>query len=147
MTNELTLENIRSGAFPSDAVAVGFLLGEIKRLTGQLNFANREPPHCPSCNCGSSEPCEQRSEVNSIDDVAAICHSVTGLCCHILGSPGGPCTIGNCAAVRGYLGGPEFAQGASRDASSPCPSVHDHMWRPAQHGEYCIRCNATRTGE
>jgi hypothetical protein len=56
MTNELTLENIRSGAFPSDAHAVGFLLGEIKRLTGQLNFANREPPHCPSCDCGSHEP-------------------------------------------------------------------------------------------
>jgi hypothetical protein len=32
MTNELTLENIRSGAFPSDAHAVGFLLGEIERL-------------------------------------------------------------------------------------------------------------------
>lgn len=32
------------------------LLAEIKRLTGQLNFANREPPHCPSCNCGSDEP-------------------------------------------------------------------------------------------
>jgi hypothetical protein len=28
----LTLENIRSGAVPSDAVAVGFLLGEIERL-------------------------------------------------------------------------------------------------------------------
>lgn len=52
----LTLENIRSGAFPSDAVAVGFLLGEIDRLRGQLNFANREPPHCPSCDCGSPEP-------------------------------------------------------------------------------------------
>lgn len=29
---------------------------EIERLRGKLNFANREPPHCPSCNCGSSEP-------------------------------------------------------------------------------------------
>ena len=33
MTNPLlTLESIRSGAFPSDAHAVGFLLGEIERL-------------------------------------------------------------------------------------------------------------------
>lgn len=32
MTTELTLENIRTGAFPSDAHAVGFLLGEIERL-------------------------------------------------------------------------------------------------------------------
>lgn len=29
----LTLENIRSGVVPSDAVAVGFLLGELDRLT------------------------------------------------------------------------------------------------------------------
>lgn len=29
---------------------------ENERLRGQLNFANREPPHCPSCNCGASEP-------------------------------------------------------------------------------------------
>lgn len=33
----LTLENIRSGAVPSDAVAVGFLLGEIERLRAALN--------------------------------------------------------------------------------------------------------------
>lgn len=32
----LSLENIRSGAFPSDAVAVGFLLTEIDRLQGTL---------------------------------------------------------------------------------------------------------------
>lgn len=37
MTNPLlTLENIRSGAVPSDAVAVGFLLGEIERLKRAL---------------------------------------------------------------------------------------------------------------
>lgn len=40
MTNELTLENIRSGAFPSDAHAVGFLLGEIERLT-RISLAAR----------------------------------------------------------------------------------------------------------
>ncbi len=28
----LTLENIRSGAVPSDSIAVGFLLAEIERL-------------------------------------------------------------------------------------------------------------------
>jgi hypothetical protein len=89
-------------------------------------------------------------EINSIDDVAAICHSVTGLCCHILGSPGGPCTIGNCAAVRGYLGGPEFAVGASRDASSDefpecrdeprdCPYVYCHSQLK------CAKAPASRT--
>ena len=31
-------------------------LDEIERLKAKLDFANREPPHCPSCNCGSSEP-------------------------------------------------------------------------------------------
>lgn len=37
MTNPLlTLENIRSGAFPSDAHAVGFLLGEIEKLQKEL---------------------------------------------------------------------------------------------------------------
>jgi hypothetical protein len=41
----LTLENIRSGAFPSDAHAVGFLLGEIERLQGEYNAyrADGEP--------------------------------------------------------------------------------------------------------
>lgn len=41
MTNELTLENIRSGAFPSDAHAVGFLLGEIEQL--QMRLKRHEP--------------------------------------------------------------------------------------------------------
>jgi hypothetical protein len=35
----LTLENIRSGAVPSDAVAVGFLLGEVDILRGNLSLA------------------------------------------------------------------------------------------------------------
>lgn len=44
----LTLENIHSGAVPSDAVAVGFLLGEIERLRAgmpRLEFAE----HCDCC--------------------------------------------------------------------------------------------------
>lgn len=36
----LTLENIRSGAVPSDAHAVGFLLGEIERLQTEWNNAS-----------------------------------------------------------------------------------------------------------
>lgn len=34
---------------------------EIEQLRGKLNFANREPPHCPSCNCGSDEPTDAPS--------------------------------------------------------------------------------------
>ena len=29
---------------------------EIERLQRQLNFANREPPHCSTCSCGQHEP-------------------------------------------------------------------------------------------
>jgi len=29
---------------------------EIERLRGKLDFANREPPHCPTCSCGQHEP-------------------------------------------------------------------------------------------
>lgn len=44
MTNPLlTLENIRSGAAPSDAVAVGYLLGEIERLREVLTIPNITP--------------------------------------------------------------------------------------------------------
>lgn len=32
------------------------IMAERDWLRGQLNFANREPPHCPSCNCGAPEP-------------------------------------------------------------------------------------------
>jgi hypothetical protein len=37
-------------------------------------------------------------------------------------------------------------EGASRDASSPCPSVHDHMWSGAGPEAYCLRCRTVRTG-
>lgn len=43
MTNKLlTLENIRSGDVPSDAIAVGFLLGEIERLRGEAEVADEQ---------------------------------------------------------------------------------------------------------
>jgi len=38
--------------------------------------------------------------------IAAVCHSVSGTCCHVLKDGQGPCTIENCSAVRGYLGAP-----------------------------------------
>jgi len=38
--------------------------------------------------------------------IAAVCHSVSGTCCHMLKDGHGPCTIENCSAVRGYLGAP-----------------------------------------
>jgi len=38
--------------------------------------------------------------------IAAVCHSVSGTCCHVLKDGHGPCTIENCSAVRGYLGAP-----------------------------------------
>ncbi len=92
-------------------------------------------------------------EIRTIDDVAAICHAVTGLCCHILGSPSGPCTINNCAAVRGYLGGPEFAEPASREASmapAPPPAMYVHecphfIGRTSVENYQCPKCNAERT--
>ena len=40
-----------------------------------------------------------------MDAIGAICHEISGTCCHVLGDGHGPCTIANCSAVRGYLGG------------------------------------------
>lgn len=47
------------------AVALGWWSGyhawgrhaedKIQELRERLNFENREPPHCPSCDCGSIE--------------------------------------------------------------------------------------------
>lgn len=44
---------------------------EIERLRGQLDFANREPPHCPSCNCGATDPVTNPKSVDQTDiDIA-----------------------------------------------------------------------------
>lgn len=75
-----------------------------------------EPPHCMSCDCGMTD--EQKRTVPEADYLR----------------------------VHKELMDLKYPQqGASRDASSPCPSIHDHMWSGDGPEAYCLRCRASRT--
>jgi hypothetical protein len=165
----LTLENIRSGAVPSDAVAVGFLLGEIERLDERLetqkgvianHIENEHRSHEPGVGAKFPEKPHPLGKLTNLicdviehardssphsDEFESLVQTMWDEYNAKLLTPGAsrdepgvPHSCATCGFVHTGI------VGASRETSSPCPSVHDHIWAADGH---CMRCYAQRTGE
>jgi len=136
----LTIENIRSGAFPSDAHAVGFLLGEVDILRGNLSLAEEGLANAMQeierlkaalrlldngfkystevCNIArgalaqsSHEPSEQPFKITATCECGLTHSAMSNQPFKMLG------IMCPCGKVTPFIRDAESSQGASRDAS------------------------------